>query len=180
MRITIIGKNGFTPSESNKEYAQRKLAKLERHLDVGVELDVRVVCKVYKNEYHKVEITVPFKKVTLRAEATNQDMYGAIDLAIDKLLRQVRKYNTRTNNRMNRQGIKISFQEELEAPKEAEIVGEVVRTKRLALKPMDLEEAIDQLDLLGHSFYIYRDITTEKVNLVYLRNDGNYALIETE
>ena len=179
MKLTVVGKNGFTPSESNREYAQEKVSKIEKYLDAGVELEARVVCKIYKNEYQKVEITIPVRKNTLRAEATGDNLYAAIDEAVDKLFRQVRKYRTRNQNKMDRLGIKATY-EEATKPLEEEMIGEVVRTKRIALRPMGLEDAINEMELVGHSFYLFRDMDTEKINLIYLRQDGNYAVIETE
>ncbi len=173
MRVEIVGKNGFTPSEFNKEYAIKKLSKLEGLLADYDTVSARVVCKVYK-AYHKVEVTIPAKNIILRAEVMDEDIYAALDGAIDKLVKQVRKYNDRVKDKLSKQGIRSMGT----AP-----VGKderVVRDKHLDLEPMTAEEAIDQMEMLGHDFFVYLDKATRKTNVVYLRSDGAYAVIETE
>ncbi|MDE6241388.1 MAG: ribosome-associated translation inhibitor RaiA [Anaeroplasmataceae bacterium] len=170
MKVEIVGKNGFTPSDANKEYALKKLTKLEALLPDHENLAARVVCKVYK-AFHKVEITIPAKNIILRAEVEEVDIYAAIDGAIDKLVRQVRHYNDRMKDKLGKKGIRnVDVQPEEER---------IVRDKNVDLEPMTREEAIDQMELLGHDFFIYLDKETRKTNVIYLRNDGNYAVIET-
>ena len=172
MKVEVLGKNGFTPSEANKEYAEKKLAKIESFIDrPEEELTARVVCKVYK-EGHKVEVTIPTKGMILRAESLQHHLNVAIDEVVDKLLGQIRKYKTRLSKK-GKEGIRSQNIED-------EPLGEVVREKDLELSPMTREEAIEQMELLGHSFFVYLDKNTHKVNVVYLRNDGNYAIIETK
>lgn len=170
MKVEIVGKNGFAPSDANKEYALKKLTKLEGLLPDHDNLQARVVCKVYK-AFHKVEVTIPAKNIILRAEVEEADIYAAIDGAIDKLVRQVRHYNDRMKDKMGKKGIRTV---DVEAKEER-----IVRDKNVDLEPMTREEAIDQMELLGHDFFIYLDKETRKTNVIYLRNDGNYAVIET-
>ncbi len=170
MKVEIVGKNGFTPSDANKEYALKKLAKLEGLLPDYENLSARVVCKVYK-AFHKVEVTIPAKNIILRAEVEEMDIYAAIDGAMDKLVRQVRHYNDRMKDKLGKKGIRTH-----DAKPETE---RIVRDKNVDLEPMTREEAIDQMELLGHDFFIYLDKETRKTNVVYIRNDGNYAVIET-
>ena len=170
MKVEIVGKNGFTPSDANKEYARNKLVKLEGLLTDSENLTARVVCKVYK-AFHKVEVTIPAKNIILRAEVEETDIYAAIDGAIDKLVRQVRHYNDRMKDKLGKKGIRtVDVQPEQER---------IVRDKNVDLEPMTREEAIDQMELLGHDFFIYLDKETRKTNVIYIRNDGNYAVIET-
>lgn len=179
MKIEVVGKNGFTPSPANKEYALKKLTKLEDFFGKDTELNALVVCKVYKN-CHKVEVTIPVKGLIMRAEVSEQDLYAAIDKSVDKLLQQVRKYKTRVKSKLDKEGIRsaISFDaENLDAELEAE---RVVKKKEIDLEPMTLEEAISQMELLGHDFFVYLDKNTRKTNVLYLRKDGNYANIETK
>ena len=171
MKIEVVGKNGFTPSEANKEYAEKKLAKLQNYLSDYDNVSARVVCKVYK-DYHKVEVTIPSKNIILRAEVSAEDIYSALDLAIDKLVKQIRRYNDKIKDKMGRDGIKNSLV--------AEEDERVVRKKELNLDPMSVEEAIDQMEALGHDFFIYLDKSTRKTNVIYLRADGGYAVIETD
>ena len=173
MKVEIVGKNGFTPSEANKEYVQKKLAKLEGLVNDSENLTARVVCKVYK-QFHKVEVTIPAKNIILRAEVQQNDIYAAIDGAIDKLVHQVKRYNDRVKDKMGRKGIRTEAMTE-----EVVETQRVVRGKSVDLEPMTREEAIDQMELLGHDFFIYLDKETRKTNVIYVRNDGDYAVIET-
>lgn len=175
MKIEVVGKNGFQPSAQNKEYAEKKLAKIENFLDDSEELTARVVCKVYK-QFHKVEITIPAKNLILRAEVSEQDLYAAIDKSIDKLQSQIRKFKTKTKSKMSKVGLKASFTETVEDDESHHLV----RDKQIDLEPMTREEAIDQMELLGHDFFIYLDKETRKTNVIYLRDDGDYAIIETK
>ncbi len=172
MKVEIVGKNGFNPSSANKEYAEKKLEKLQDVLQDYNNVTARVVCKVYKT-YHKVEVTIPSKNIMLRAEVMEESLYAAIDGAIDKLMKQVRRYNDRVKDKLGKKGIKdLGFQEA--EPQR------VTREKHLDLEPMTREEAIDQMEALGHDFFVYLDKETRKTNVIYLRNDGDYAVIETE
>ena len=176
MKIEVIGKNGFTPSAANREYAEKKLRKLNDFFGEDNDLRALVVCKVYNKQIHKVEITIPTKNLTMRAECSEQDLYAAIDVAVDKLLQQVRKYKTRVKSKLDKEGIKTQIPvdsldvENLEHELSAE---KVVRNKEIELVPMTLEEAISQMELLGHDFFVYLDKQTHKTNVLYLRKDGN-------
>lgn len=171
MKVEIVGKNGFVPSDANKEYAIKKLSKLEGLIQDYEHIQARVVCKVYK-QYHKVEVTIPTKNIILRAEVEEVDIYAAIDAAIDKLLKQVRRYNDRMKDKLGKKGIRSYDSGGLKDER-------VVRDKLVDLEPMTREEAIDQMELLGHDFFIYLDKETRKTNVIYVRNDGGYAVIET-
>ena len=172
MKVEIVGKNGSTPSEANKEYVQKKLAKLDGLVNDSENLTARVVCKVYK-QFHKVEVTIPAKNIILRAEVQQNDIYAAIDGAIDKLVNQVKRYNDKVKDKLGRKGIRSETMSEEVEPQR------VVRGKNVDLEPMTREEAIDQMELLGHDFFIYLDKETRKTNVIYVRNDGDYAVIET-
>ena len=172
MKFEIVGKNGFTPSDANKEYVEKKLSKLQDFLSDYDNVTARVVCKVYKT-YHKVEITIPTKNIILRAEVMEDTLYAAIDSSIDKLVKQVRRYNDKTKDKLGKKGIRSV---DAEAPQTEKIV----RDKHVDLEPMTREEAIDQMEMLGHDFFIYLDKETRKTNVIYLRTDGDYAVIETD
>lgn len=173
MKVEIVGKNGFTPSDANKEYALKKLAKLEGLIQDYDNVNARVVCKVYK-AFHKVEVTIPTKNIILRAEIQEIDVYAAIDGAVDKLVSQVKRYNDRMKDKLGKKGIRST-----EVLSHDHGDDRVVRGKNVELEPMTSEEAIDQMELLGHDFFIYLDKQTRKTNVVYLREDGGYAIIET-
>lgn len=122
-------------------------------------------------------MTIPTEYVLLRAEVVDQDLYNAIDLVIDKLEGQIRKYKTRLNRKSkdNKLAFNLASIEPLEEEEDV-----LVKTKTITPKPMDMEEAIMQMELIGHSFFVYRDTETDAISIVYRRNDGDYGLIETE
>ncbi|MGN7387097.1 ribosome hibernation-promoting factor, HPF/YfiA family [Sporosarcina sp. SAFN-015] len=169
-----------------REYVEKKVLKLERYFTEGANATAHVNLKVYNDRQTKVEITIPMKNLTLRAEERHDDMYAAIDLIVDKLERQIRKYKTRVNRKFReREGV-AAFLQSVEREKNGnedvaadEVEFQVVRTKQFDLKPMDQEEAILQMNMLGHSFFIFTDAESDGTNIVYKRKDGKYGLIET-
>ncbi|MNJ55602.1 putative sigma-54 modulation protein [compost metagenome] len=125
-------------------------------------------------------MTIPLTGVVLRAENRSDDMYASIDAVVDKLERQIRKHKTKLNRKFRQEGsLKTLFVEGTVSGDEAlDDELEVVRTKRFTLKPMDVEEAILQMNMIGHTFFVFSNIDTRSVNVVYKRNDGKYGLIE--
>ena len=122
--------------------------------------------------------------VILRAEETNKDMYAATDIVVEKLERQIRKYKTKVNRKFRQEGsLKTLFAENVTGStsvEEEDGVIEIVRNKRFALKPMDAEEAILQMDMLGHNFFVFANAENDQVSVVYKRRDGRYGLIEPD
>lgn len=179
MLVEVRGKNGFKVTEAIENYAKDKLEKVERYF--REELDAFVVCKIYK-DHHRVEVTIPTKYYTMRAEVSDDDMYAAIDLAIDKLESQIRKNKTKiTRSLQKKEGVGDIFAEEVDLEAlERELVRTPVKRKNIALERMSTDEAITAMEMLGHDFFIYKDDISEKVSIVYLRNDGKYAVIETD
>lgn len=178
MRVEVVGKNGFVVTDAIINFASDKLQKVDQFM--GEEEEARVVCKVYK-DHHKVEITIPTKNLILRSEVCDVDMYSAIDKSVDKLMQQVRKYKTRTKSKIGKDGIKESYLEnsvDLESLEKEVLAKQLVKNKSVELKPMSTEEALEQMDLLGHNFFIFLNDETQKVNVAYLREDGDYAVIE--
>ena len=176
MEITIHG-DKLKITSSMKEYIEEKLGKLDKYLEKSGEVRANVIVKV-SNYTQRVEITIPLKSVILRTEDSQQDFYAAVDKAIDKLERQIRKNKTRiaTKQVKNDYGFALS---EIVDEEEAE-ESKVVKRKKVEVKPMDEEEAILQMELLGHEFYMYKDSETNKPTVVYKRKDGNYGIIESE
>ncbi len=172
MRVEVTGKNGFNPWNDVKEYAEKKLSKLQDLLPDYDTTSARVVCKNYSS-YQKVEVTIPSKNIILRAEVAKDDLYQALDAAIDKLVAQIKKYNSKLKEKIGKESLKYR---EIDS----EPIGEVVRDKHLKLEPLSREEAIDQMELLGHKFFVYLDKETRKTTVLYQRDDGNYAVIITE
>ncbi|GAA3614458.1 ribosome hibernation-promoting factor, HPF/YfiA family [Secundilactobacillus similis] len=179
LTFNIRGEN-IEVTQAIRDYVQKRISKLEKYFEQSVDSTAHVNLKVYQNKDSKVEVTIPLPYLTLRAEETSPDLYASIDLVTDKLERQIRKYKTKINRKSREKGFKnFEFTPEApEAAKDEDSKLEVVRTKRVSLKPMDNEEAILQMDMLGHDFFIYEDAETEGVNIVYRRNDGRYGLIE--
>jgi putative sigma-54 modulation protein len=182
MNIEVVGKNGLTITPAIETYAKDKMNKLERFFNLRDELNVRVLCKVYK-DHHKVEVTIPSKHFTLRTEVSDQNVYSAIDISVDKLERQIKKFKDKVNRILHeREGIDEFFSTDAqsEALEKEYIAKNIVRSKSLKLKPMSIEEAIDQLEMVGHDFFIFLDEVKKTVAVIYVRGDGDYALIETE
>jgi len=182
MKFRIRGKN-VEVTNALKDYAIKKISRIERYFETPPTSDATITLSVNKNK-HIVEVTIPFTGITVRAEERSDDMYASIDMVIDKLERQIRKYKTRVNRKVRQEGsYRTIFKESVEeaAPVRAfeeEEQFEVVRTKQFSLKPMDMEEAILQMNLLGHNFYVFKDPVTSQANVVYKREDGRYGLIE--
>lgn len=165
-------------TEALRDYVEKKVGKLEKYFDTPPTSDVSVTLSVTK-DVHNVEVMIPMPGLLLRAEERNADMYASIDLVVDKLERQIRKHKTKVNRKFRQEGsIRTLFKDQpgVNGVEEDEL--ELVRTKRFALKPMDIEEAILQMNLIGHNFFVFSNMDTEEVNVVYKRNDGKYGLIE--
>ena len=181
MKSSIRGVNiEITPAI--REYIEKKLSKLDRYFDNTDLLEAKVNVKVNSGT-QKVEVTIPMKQMVLRAEERNTDVYAAMDLVIDKLERQVRKHKTKVNRKMREASYSREFvvipQDAIQAPEFEEDELEIVRTKTVDLKPMDVEEAILQMNMLGHNFYVFKNAETDLSSVVYVRNDGRYGFINT-
>lgn len=178
LKYNVRGEN-IEVTDALRGYVEKRLAKLEKYFDLSSDVIAHVNLKVYKNRTAKVEVTIPLPYLVLRAEETTDDMYRSIDFVSEKLERQIRKYKTRVNRKGREKGVSEFFveseTEEEKAPKEFDIV----RNKRVSLKPMDAEEAVLQMDMLGHNFFVFQDAETNGTSIVYRRNDGKYGLIET-
>lgn len=170
-----------------REHVEKKVQKLERYFSEGTNATAHVNLKVYNDKQTKVEVTIPMKNLTLRAEERHNDLYAAIDLIVDKLERQIRKYKTKVNRKFReREGVAAFFasvnkseEKNGESAVEEDQAFAIVRTKNFDLKPMDQEEAILQMNMLGHDFFIFTDSDSDGTNIVYKRSDGKYGVIET-
>ena len=174
MKITLRGKN-IEITEAIEEKVSEKLSKLDKYFIVSENVEAKVLVRTYPYG-QKIEVTIPTEYVLLRAEVVDQDLYNAIDLV--KLEGQIRKYKTRLNRKSKDN--KLAFNLASIEPLEDEEEDVLVKTKTITPKPMDMEEAIMQMELIGHSFFVYRDTETDAISIVYRRNDGDYGLIETE
>ena len=181
MNYNVRGEN-IEVTPAIREYVEKKISKLERYFTETPNAKVNVNLKFNQDKTSKVEVTIPLPHLVLRAEETNIDMYAGIDLILDKLERQIRKHKTKVNRKFREKGdfpVTFTTTENTEAVEVDDDDLEVVRTKRFDLKPMDSEEAILQMNMLGHNFYVFNNSDTNRTNVVYKRKDGRYGLIET-
>lgn len=182
MNYNVRGEN-IEVTPAIREYVEKKLSKLERYFGNTPDATASVNLKVRATNTSKVEVTIPMTNFVLRAEEENADMYAAIDLIVDKLERQIRKHKTKINRKLRSKGdvsevfaVALDTANPVEVEAEEEL--ELVRSKRFDLKPMDSEEAILQMNMLGHNFFVYINADTNTTNVVYRRKDGRYGLIE--
>lgn len=176
MKYNIRGeKVEITPSI--RSYIEDKIGKLDKYFENPDQINANVVIKVRGKE-QKIEITVPAMHYTLRSEESHDDLYAAIDLTVDKLERQIRKNKTKINAR-NKKNIIQNFELDLEDSLEDDD-SKVLKRKKIEMKPMDEEEAILQMQMLGHSFFVFKNADTDSICVLYVRKDGNYGIIETK
>mgnify|MGYP002868718119 CR=1 FL=1 len=161
-----------------KDYIEEKLGRLEKYLENSENVRANVIAKVNGHQ-QTMEITIPLKSFILRSEETQDDFYAAVDKTVDKLERQIRKNKTKLKSRAAKPSYDFNFAM-IEVDKEEKEETKVVKRKTIEVKPMDEEEAILQMELLGHQFYMYKDADTNKPAVVYKRKDGNYGVIESE
>ncbi|SUY46688.1 ribosome-associated protein [Clostridium putrefaciens] len=174
MKIVVMAKN-IELTKALKETVEKKLSKLEKYFNPSVE--AHATLSVQKNR-QIIEVTIPFNGVILRGEESTDDLYASIDLVVDKLERQIRKQKTKLLRRNT--GDSLRFQSIIAYEDKGEEEPKVVKTKKFAIKPMGTEEAVLQMELLAHSFFVYQNADTGEVNVIYKRKDGNYGLIEPE
>lgn len=173
MNITVVGRK-CTPRENFKERAEKKLHKIDRFF--GEEATAKVTATVEKTS-QSVEVTINHDGMIYRAQARAQNMNEALDECVDLLVRQIRKNKTKIEKRL-RSGAFDDLPAEEPVVEETEF--ELVRTKTIPIKPQSVEEAILQMNLLGHKFYMFRNAASDNVAVVYQRDDGGYGLIEPE
>lgn len=176
MNIIIRG-DKIQVTDAIRSYAEEKVGRLSKYLENAEELSANLVIKV-TNRDQKVEVTIPLNNGFLRAEEVQDDLYAAIDKVVDKVERQIRKHKTKMQAKQMKIAKDIKFDgiEDVDFNEESA----VVKRKKIEVKPMSEEEAIIQMELLGHQFYLYKDAETMKPTLVYKRNDNQYGVIETE
>ena len=171
MKYNIRG-NKLEVTEAINDYIKTKLAKVTKYLDDNDEVEAKALISAQGKD-QKVEVTIWSGKYNIRAEETNEDLYAAIDLVVDKLEKQFRRYKDKISSMKKSvvpdMGIEDYFEEDEHT---------IVRRKEIFLKPIDEEEAITQMELLGHTFFVFKNVDTNKINVVYKRHDGDYGIIE--
>ncbi len=174
MRFTITGRN-IEVTSGLREAVEDKLGKLDRFFAPATEAIVRLSVQ---KEMQKIEVTIPLKGHIIRAEESSTDMYVSIDLVEEILERQLKKYkNKLIDKKQSAPSFSAAFMEE---DTRTDDHVDIVKSKKFAVKPMDPEEACIQMELLGHSFYVFLNADTDEVNVVYKRKGGSYGLIEPE
>ncbi|MBQ3281273.1 MAG: ribosome-associated translation inhibitor RaiA [Eubacterium sp.] len=182
MKVNITGKN-YTIYDKLEDTIEKKLSRLDKYFSEDI---VANVVLSQKRGRDKIEVTINAKGAVFRAEELNSDIYEAIDKVVDKLSNQISKFKGKLAKRYNdNKALKFEFDEqEPEAEEEGESFEEVyetpvVKTKKFELRPMNVDEAILEMEMLGHNFFVYLDMDTNSVNVVYKRNGGSYGVLET-
>ena len=174
MRFTIRGKN-IEVTEGLRSAVTEKLGKLEKYFTPETEI---IVTLSVEKDRQKIEVTIPVKGNIIRSEQVSNDMYVSIDMAVDLLERMIRKYKTKISKYGKGE---LKFNDEfMEEDVDNHETVTIKKSKRFAIKPMDVEEACVQMELLGHNFFVFRNAETFEVNVVYKRKDKTYGLIEPE
>ena len=174
MKIKIVAKN-IELTQGLKEAVEKKLSRLEKYF--VPEVVAHVTLSVQKKR-QIVEVTIPFNGVVLRGQEDLEDMYASIDLVIDKLEGQIRKQKTKLQRRQVGDSLRYQYIDDLKECGDDE--PKIVKTKRFSIKPMSTDEAILEMELIGHNFFVFEDADNNDICVVYKRKDGNYGLIEPE
>lgn len=176
MKVTIVAKN-IEVTPALKEIVEKKISKLDKYFEPNVE--AKATLSVQKNR-QIFEVTIPFNGVILRREESSDDMYKSIDIVEEKLQRQIRKQKTKLSRKNSGGSLRYPDFVPDQVKDDEESTAKVVKTKNFGVKPMSREEAVLQMELLGHTFFVYEDSDSNNINVLYKRNDGNYGLIEPE
>lgn len=176
MKFNIIGRK-MTVNEKKEDYITKKIGKLDKFFKT--EPEARIVIGSQKDKEY-IEATIYSDGVIVRAEAEQDDIFAAIDKVVDIIERQIRKNKTKLEKKIKRDAVSDNtlLSGELFSDEES---GEfkIIKTKRFSVKPMSVQEAVLQMNLLGHNFYVFKNEETDEMNVVYKRNDGNFAVIES-
>ena len=175
MKYTIRG-DKLAVTKSIKDYIEEKLNKLNKYYENSEDIECKVLIRS-KNNSQTIEVTIPLNKFILRAEVSEEDLYAAIDLVVDKLEGQIRKNKTRLQKRYDKVEIpEMSF--DFEEEEEEDLA--IVKRKDIDSKPMDEEEAILQMNLLNHDFFVFKNTDEECVSVIYKRKDNKYGIINVK
>lgn len=183
MKLQIRGQN-IEVTEAIHGYIEQKFSKIEKHFKNSDDIHAKILLKVYPNKTQRVEATVNTTHYVLRVDERQENLYAAVDLAVDKLERQIRKNKTRINKHLRNfhKSQDADLMEIYEEEPEQIVVNknDIVRVKHIELEPMDIEEAILRMDLIGHDFFVYIDIEVNKTCVLYKRKDGKYGVLEPQ
>ncbi len=185
MNVSVTGRN-IQMTDRIQQYVEKKTARLDRYMPNLREIKVDLSEANSKNAQERkiAQITAVDKRGTiLRAEERSSDLFASIDLVVDKLYKQIRKYRTKKKKHWRRNKMAEEFLGEplpMEGEEEEVLDGSIVRTKRFSLQPMAPQEAIDQIELLGHDFFVFHNIEDNQINVLYKRRDNDYGLLIPE
>lgn len=174
MELYIRG-DKLVVTKAIKDYITDKMSKLDKYFEESSKIKASVLVRV-KNEEQIIEVTVPTSKFTLRAEEKHSDLYAAIDLVTDKLERQIRKNKTKLNNKY-KNIIQFDLATDIEVEEDA---AKIIKRKNITTKPMDEEEAVLQMELLNHDFFVFKNVDEECVSVIYKRKDNDYGIINVK
>lgn len=174
MELNIRG-DKLVVTKAIKDYITDKISKLDKYFEESSKIKASVIVRV-KNDEQIIEVTVPTSKFTLRAEEKHNDLYAAIDLVIDKLERQIRKNKTKLNNKY-KNIIQFDVNADVEVQEEN---SKIIKRKNITTKPMDEEEAVLQMELLNHDFFVFKNVDEECVSVIYKRKDNDYGIINVK
>ena len=172
MKVQVVGKE-LKVTDAINDYVERKLERIDKYFE---DASAEVTVKTEKNE-QIAEVMVNANGDKYRAEAEEKDLYASIDKVSDKIERQIRKNKTRMSKKVNKEFIK-DFALDFEVPEEEENNNKIVKRKIIENKPMSEEEAVLQMELIGHEFFAFKNVDTGDVNIVYKRKDGDYGIME--
>lgn len=175
MKFNIHGKK-IEVTEPIKKYIEQKIGRLDKYLENPEDITATIVVRVRGIE-QIVEVTIPIHKIILRGEESHSDLYAAIDIVSEKIERQIRKNKTRMNRKSK--GESIGFDLSFDDYKEDE-ESTIVKRKEIEMKPMSEDEAILQMNLIGHEFFVFKNVDTGEISVLYKRKDGNYGIIDTK
>lgn len=174
----IIRGDKLTVTKSIKNYIEEKLSKLNKYYENHDEIECKVLIKS-KNNLDTIEVTIPLNKFILRAETSDKDLYSAIDLVVDKLEGQIRKNKTKLKKKYEKNSVaEMNFDFDISDILEDDL--QIVKRKDIDTKPMDEEEAILQMQLLNHDFFVFKNIDEECVSVIYKRKDNKYGIINVK
>lgn len=177
MELNIRG-DKIAVTKAIKDYITDKMTRLDKYFDSKSHITASIIIRV-KNGEEIIEVTVPTNKFTIRAEEHHEDLYAAVDLVIDKLERQIRKNKTKLNNKYKNM-IRLDINTDFQVDDSEEEDLKILKRKNVSGKPMDEEEAILQMELLNHDFFVFKNVDEECVSVMYKRKDGDFGIINVK
>ena len=177
MQIAVTFRH-MESSDAIRNYVEEKLARVKKYIEEPI--DAQVVLSVQKKIHHRAEVVMVAKGLTMKSTETKEDMYAAIDLMVDKIERQLKRYKDKLKKHKGDIGVQRQLEKTVFAASsvdEGSDEPEIIRSHSFFVKPMSVEEAVMQMDLLNKEFLAFTDDSSEEMNVVYRRKDGNYGLI---